>query len=188
MSEKCKAIHPDFQEVNCALKVKPHGDRHLNGYTPHGPLEWDNLDFVIRRPQESAKSAQVRLAEMANTVPAEVHSLPNKNTVGKMRTDAPPTQEEAAYTVMPRTGTQRMTVLERIVEAGERGQTDDEVADATGIYRSSVTPRRLELREGGWIDDSGTQRQTGHGGNGIVWVATEKANNALGKTVLKNFD
>ncbi len=88
------------------------------------------------------------------------------------------TEFEAASLVQPKTGTQRMRVLEALVLASN-GLTDVEVAATTGIYLYSAAPRRVELMKGGWVEDSGQTRDTGHGGHGIVWTLTAAARAAL---------
>jgi hypothetical protein len=104
--------------------------------------------------------------------------LPNKNTRGQHHTRASSTERAAAMAVMPRSGTQRMTVLQAIADSPD-GLTDPEVSRKTGIYLYSAAPRRCELLDGGWVTDSGKRRSTGHGGEAIVWVATEKTRVAL---------
>lgn len=90
-----------------------------------------------------------------------------------VRRDARPTSEEAALRAMPRSSTRRFMVLEAIVAAGEAGRTDDELIVELGLPHQSVGPRRLELVEGGWIEDSGQRRRTRTGADAIVWVLTE---------------
>lgn len=85
-----------------------------------------------------------------------------------------PTELEAAYRVMPRTGTQRMIVLLAIGAAGDYGLTDQEIAEQTGLYLYSAAPRRNELLRGGWVEDSGYRRDTGRGGQGIAWRLTTR--------------
>ena len=84
------------------------------------------------------------------------------------------TELEAAYRVMPRTGTQRLAVLLAIGAAGDHGLTDQEIAEQTGLYLYSAAPRRNELMLGGWVEDSGRRRATGRGGNAIAWRLTTR--------------
>lgn len=104
--------------------------------------------------------------------------LPNQNTEGRKHRRSTDTERAAALRVMPKTGTQRLTVL-RAIAAADDGLTDVEVADVTGLYHYSAAPRRNELLIGGWVMDSGRRRETGNGGEGIVWIATDKARAAL---------
>lgn len=108
-----------------------------------------------------------------------VLSDPAANTRGAMHANAQPTEREAALRVMPKTGTQRMAVLDAIATAGDYGLTDPEIAEATGFYLYSAAPRRNELLRGGWVEDSGIRRGTGRGGSAIAWRITERAQIAL---------
>lgn len=92
---------------------------------------------------------------------------------GKFHKNAPDTERAAAFAVRPKTGTQRMKVLNAII--GSDGLTDPEVAELTGLYLYSAAPRRNELALGGWVEDSGARRETDNGGLAIVWIATAKA-------------
>lgn len=91
-----------------------------------------------------------------------------------VRRDAKPTSVMAALLTLPRTRTRRMAVLEAIAWAGEEGRTDDELILEMGIPHQSVGPRRLELVESGWIEDSTRRRKTRTGADAIVWVLTEQ--------------
>ena len=83
------------------------------------------------------------------------------------RTD---TSVHAAERIRPRAGTKRAVVLEAIERAGGDGATIDEIAQATGFLTQTVCGRIAELRQDGWIQDSGRRRQTRHGANAIVWI------------------
>lgn len=79
------------------------------------------------------------------------------------------TEAHAAALVAPRAGTQRLRVLAAIADAGDSGLTDPELAATTGLYLYSAAPRRNELLNGGWLEDSGLRRSTGRGGGAIAW-------------------
>jgi hypothetical protein len=83
------------------------------------------------------------------------------------------TQFGAAMSAFPRSGTQRMGVLEFIAKAVD-GATDEEVRIALGSQWTSggLDTRRLELQRGGWVKDSGRRRKTKSGADAIVWVLT----------------
>lgn len=92
---------------------------------------------------------------------------PAANAVGMVRTDHPSTSREAALHAMPRSGTQRLRVLEAIVECP---RTDDELQRDLRMSGNSERPRRVELVEGGWIEPSGETRRTLSGDeDAIVW-------------------
>lgn len=86
-----------------------------------------------------------------------------------------PTSRLAALRVFPRTGRQRRKILELIARGasiGVDGATDEEICDVLSMNPNSVHPRRGELVTGGWIQNSGTFRETEGGDWAIVWIAT----------------
>lgn len=99
-------------------------------------------------------------------------SDPAENTVGGVRRTDPETSAAAAYDVLPRTGTQRMRVLEFLVAQGDQGATDDETMTALAMEPSSAQTRRNELMKGGWVYDTGQVRPTHTGQDAIVWAVT----------------
>jgi hypothetical protein len=52
---------------------------------------------------------------------------------------------------VPNAGTQLETILSEFIKAGERGRIDDEIEVLTGLRHSSVSARRAELEDQGWI-------------------------------------
>src|SRR5688500_16897058 len=76
-----------------------------------------------------------------------------ENRRGKVRADAAETSTKAAVAVAPKSGTQRAAILAELLDA-PFGLTDPELAEATGIAMNSVRPRRVELVEGEWAEDS----------------------------------
>lgn len=98
-------------------------------------------------------------------------SDPGMNAYGMVKRDPQPTSEAAARAVEPRSGTQRLTVLELIREAGERGLTDEELSRLTGWSGNTVRPRRGELVRDGWVVASDLRRSTPQGHAAIVWIA-----------------
>jgi hypothetical protein len=73
---------------------------------------------------------------------------------------------------------QWLRVLGWIVEAGERGATDEEIGEGLDLSGDTVRPRRGSLArpETGepYIADSGRTRPTRHGNRATVWTATER--------------
>jgi len=100
---------------------------------------------------------------------------PGTDMMGKHHMAARDTELEAAALVRPKSGTQRVKVLEAIRAAGDRGLTDPELAQVTGLYLYSAAPRRVELCESGWVKDSGLRRMTPNGRKAIAWVLTDAA-------------
>ena len=86
-----------------------------------------------------------------------------------------PTSVKAALAVFPKSGTQRYRILAAVVAADGAGLTDAQIQAKTGISESSERPRRGELVEGGWLEDTGVTREYGGHGEAIVWALTEKA-------------
>lgn len=83
------------------------------------------------------------------------------------------TEAVAAWQNLPRSGSQRLRVLEAIARAGDEGRTDAELEDRLGMLRPSPGNRRGELVAGGWVRDSGRRRPTRTGSPAVVWVLTE---------------
>ncbi len=81
------------------------------------------------------------------------------------------TSKAAALSVEPRAGTLRARVLDCIREQGGNGATDDEVQVWLEMNPSTQRPRRIELRDHGFVVDSGRQRVTRGGEMAAVWVA-----------------
>lgn len=92
-----------------------------------------------------------------------------RNERGKSRRDHPDTAHEAAEKITGVSGRQRRLVFD-LIAASEIGMTDEEMQDASGLSPSSQRPRRVELVDGGHIEDSGLRRKTKSGREAIVWV------------------
>lgn len=92
---------------------------------------------------------------------------------GKARRDAPATARAAATNVTPRTGTQRWRILE-LLARHTLGLTDGEMQHLLAIKGDSQRPRRVELAEGGWVEETGEVRDAATGERANVWAATEK--------------
>jgi hypothetical protein len=87
---------------------------------------------------------------------------------------APETERLAALRVYPHTGTSRRRVLDFLGECGATGATDEEVGIALRMRWRSVAPRRNELMNGGWVEDSGLRRPTESGASATVWRLTKR--------------
>lgn len=88
------------------------------------------------------------------------------------------TERAAAYMQIPRLGTVRAKVLDTIA-AAEDGMTAPEVAKSTGVYLYTAAPRVTELRDAGWLADTGRTRPTDRGTEAIVWALTPEGRDAL---------
>lgn len=88
------------------------------------------------------------------------------------------TSADAADAIGGISGRLRLIVLAELVAAGDRGLTDEEGIDLTGIPASTYRPRRVELCDGwqdiqgGFVRDSGSRRRTRSGRTAVVWQAT----------------
>lgn len=104
-------------------------------------------------------------------------SDPGQPSLGKFQAPgtAAETQRLAAVQAYPATGTWRRRVLAAVARAGERGMTDEELQDALHLNPSTERPRRVELVEGGWVEDSGRRRRTRSGRAAAVWMLTTAA-------------
>jgi hypothetical protein len=100
---------------------------------------------------------------------------PDDNRVGFYhgpQSGAPPTERLAAAMIFPRSGSKRRQVLDFIARSGDDGATDEEVSLATGMRLYTAAPRRFELVEDGWLEDSGRTRLTTTHSPATVWVLT----------------
>lgn len=79
------------------------------------------------------------------------------------------TSKEAAKKVELSLTDLRLRVLECISSSG-MGRTGSEIADLLNINLYTAKPRCTELRDAGYIVDSGSVRKNVHGNNEIVWV------------------
>ena len=91
----------------------------------------------------------------------------------KARATDPDTCREAALANLPLKDTQRREILE-LHSRHPDGLTDDECSELCSIRLNSLTTRRSELYQGGWLEDSGLRRLTTCGISAIVWRITAK--------------
>jgi hypothetical protein len=68
-----------------------------------------------------------------------------------------------------------VVILRRMYEVGERGQTDDELQEFTGIFHDSAKGMRANLMKHGWIKATGTKRNSPRERPMEVWVMTDLA-------------
>lgn len=100
---------------------------------------------------------------------------PDDDQVGRYRRrpKTSRTSRKAALERLPGSGTQRMTVLAAIVQAG--GLADEQGEDLLRLSGDSYRPRRDELHDGGWVMISDRTYRTRAGHDAEVWIATPKA-------------
>jgi hypothetical protein len=126
----------------------------------------------VRLGQVRLLAAQPRSSE---DVPVSELANPAEDTIGKFQRpgDAAETQRLAAAAAYPMTGTCRRRVLDAIIFAGEKGATDEQLQRWLDLNPSTERPRRVELVEGGWIEDSTIRRATLSGRSAVVWTLTD---------------
>lgn len=85
------------------------------------------------------------------------------------------TAAEAAESVLHQVGSLAEQCWDRIRSAymqGHGGLTCDELESQMGGRHQTISPRVNELRDNGWIVDSGERRRTRSGRRAIVWRPT----------------
>jgi len=65
-------------------------------------------------------------------------------------------------------------IYRMIWDSGARGCTGDEMEVALDLPHSSVSGRCGDLRNEGWIVDSGDRRPTRRGADATVWIVTSQ--------------
>ena len=100
--------------------------------------------------------------------------LPAKN----VRASDPDTSRAAALRSPSVRGHDRKVVLAAFFSYPE-GLTDFELAEIVGRQQTSAGKRRGELRDEGFIEDSGLRRYAPSGSKAIVWKITEAGKNQV---------
>lgn len=83
------------------------------------------------------------------------------------------TSIDAAEHIAPAVPILSAKVLTAVINAGERGITVVEMANAHNLDRMGIQPRFSELRALGKIVDSGMRRKNPSGVSAIVWTLPE---------------
>lgn len=89
------------------------------------------------------------------------------------------TSRQAALQNYPRSGTQRWKVLTTIVASG--GRTRDQLAEQLHLPDSSVDARVWELKQGGFVEESGRKERTRAAAEATVLVATRRGREEVEK-------
>lgn len=87
-----------------------------------------------------------------------------------VRPGDPPTSHEAARTTRTRAPRHAQIVLDTL-RAHPGGMTDWEIAEACGLYKPSVSKRRLDLQRQGLVAPTEELRRSPTGSRAMVWVA-----------------
>jgi len=94
------------------------------------------------------------------------------------RNDHGDTSHGAASNVFLKTGGARRRVLEALAHALAVA-TDEELQDWLDMSQNTERPRRVELVQLGYVEDSGARRKTRSGSNAVLWRATQLGRDAL---------
>lgn len=82
------------------------------------------------------------------------------------------TRATAAAAIAPMKPNMLRQVFDFVVNRGERGATDEEIAYALGMRESTARARRVELRDNGQVRDSLRRRRSCAGRQCVIWIAT----------------
>jgi hypothetical protein len=149
-----------FSPPKAGAEAKPtYGGVPIVPLPPGSPLARYGLIGIsapASKPTESAKAA--RDAAIEQDAPLDAMAR---------RTD-PETSRQAAEDVLGHAANHRRLVLEEHRRCPE-GLTDFELAERLGLQQTSVGKRRGELRDAGFLQDSGTRRPAPSGSLAIVW-------------------
>ncbi len=85
------------------------------------------------------------------------------------------TRLAAAAEIAPMTPNMQKRVLAFVASRGHHGATDEEIAAGLAMRESTARARRVELRDGGQVQDSLHRRRSRAGRMCVVWTATRKA-------------
>lgn len=131
---------------------------------------------AARRCHVGDANLQPAVAKLSQAVQA-LDALPPPG-VGRVYVgaDHPQTSREAADWVASKVGELIGEVFISIAAAannGARGLTTDQLQQRLWGAHQSISPRVTELRQAGWITDSGIRRKTRSGRAAIVWEPTD---------------
>lgn len=83
------------------------------------------------------------------------------------------TERTAALLAMPRAGTIRAKIIEKLYATTRQGLSAEQLAQRTGIYLYSLAPRIPELVRMGWVEDTGLRGDSSRGRDVIFWALTD---------------
>jgi len=105
---------------------------------------------------------------------------PGENTPGKFRKGGLVESKLAAFRVQPKTGTIRWKVLNAIREVYPEGRADEQIKDEIRHDIRSVSTRRDELRQGGWVVKAPETWLAPSGNDVSVWILSSTAADQFG--------
>lgn len=170
----CGAEHPDYPGLICEVPANRCYVRHQAVvHTSAGVVDrsWENP-----RPYPTKQTDKAKVKGIADRVAGSTSAPPPLVDPGQpdagLRSDPHDTEIKAAEVSKVNSGTWRRKVLDVIVQAGENGMIDYDIAKRIDLMEPRVASRRGELASYGWVEDSGMRRLTGTGSEAIVWVLT----------------
>lgn len=92
------------------------------------------------------------------------------------RADALPTSSAASRAALGKSGTKRYLVA---LALSRRAMSDSQLQECLGMSGNSLRPRRKELCDFGYTEDSGRRVVNGYGNPEILWRLTEAGRKAL---------
>ncbi|MDA1054623.1 MAG: hypothetical protein O3C40_29685 [Planctomycetota bacterium] len=109
--------------------------------------------------------------ELFNQTRSEPAARPAREVI-QPRSCGAETSTQAAEAVKPHAGRLRDLVYSLVEARG--GATDEEIARALELLSDTARARRCELRDAGYLVDSGDRRPTSRGRPAVVWKVTDK--------------
>ena len=91
----------------------------------------------------------------------------------RVRNTDPDTSAEAAESLSERSLGARCQELYELIANFRNGLTTHDLVNITGYDRGNTARRITDLKQAGWIRDSGRRRRSTTGRKSIVWTATE---------------
>jgi hypothetical protein len=182
---RCNAPKPGTADIFCDQQMG-HQDRfHLSGPVGAFRESWSNLEYIDPTPVpsniEEAQDTMLGVARRTRRrVRAPAPPRPGLTTPHAFLHSNPhDTEIQASDVARETSGTKRLRVYQIFVIANELGVTDPELQELLGMDGNTERPRRIELVERGYVEDSGRRRLHPTTGNlCIVWIWTGKTPDA----------
>jgi hypothetical protein len=197
MMVECGSEHPGKPGIFCMLPAEPKHDPHMSGYGPRGdqwpaarpePPEMDGSGPprapTGRQPQREfivGAARRARRADRARNPQRRQFGLSDPHVY--LHGNAHDTEISAAETARRKSAEDRTNILRAIAVAAEGellGLIDAEMQELFDMPGNTERPRRVELEDMGYIEDSGRRRfRRGTRNECIIWTITEAGLKAL---------
>lgn len=137
-------------------------------------LDWFSKNYPVQMTDEDADRLLLLIqAATGRKYTAQVMPETAPHAPGNTASKA------AAKKIRPLLSGIRLDVFRVIQGAGMAGLTGSQIAAQLGINLYTAKPRCTELRDAGYIRDSGGTRPNSHGNDETVWVPVVPAHGAL---------